>query len=89
MSDKIFVVQDSWGFCIVCGKHNDLRYGHCFGCADVAQGEEDLCYFNGLGNFSAERESCLIVCKYSMKCRRLQKLLKEGSDNEEVQNSSD
>ena len=69
MNDEIYLIQDSWGFCVLCGENKDLRFGYCFGCCDYAQGEEDLCYFNGLGNFNILRGFCAIYCKFSIKCR--------------------
>ena len=71
--DEIYLVMDTWGFCIVCGNYNDLRLGHCFGCADIAKGPKDICEMGGLGKFSEIQDFCLITCKYSMKCRRKQK----------------
>ena len=70
--EKISIIVDSWGFCIVCGNYDDLRLGHCFGCADVAKGEEDVCRFGGLGNHDQLNEFCSIRCKYSISCRRQQ-----------------
>lgn len=37
--DKPYVIIAHWGTCHLCGKHDDIRYGACFACADFVDGE--------------------------------------------------
>ena len=34
-----YIVMNNWGNCKVCGKHDDLRCGTCFTCAEFVDGE--------------------------------------------------
>lgn len=33
----IYISQDNMGWCRGCGKHDDLRLGFCFDCADAGE----------------------------------------------------
>jgi len=34
---KTGIGREDWGNCLVCGKHQDRRYGVCFDCSDYVK----------------------------------------------------
>lgn len=40
--DDAYVVVETWGNCNVCGRHQDLRFGSCYSCADFVDGKPIL-----------------------------------------------
>ena len=35
----VYVAVETWGDCKVCGRHQDLRMGACYDCADHVSGK--------------------------------------------------
>lgn len=42
---KVYKTPELWGYCQLCGRYQDLRFGVCFDCANTVKiNKNGICY---------------------------------------------